>query len=145
MVAIASPTQTKEKNMKKLDTRLWNVTGGKNENITVSHIEAKTAAEALTHFFENKKATKVESWPIYEAGLDLEYGEEEANEVIDITIRGTNDKKVQRLVNLLAMAIGGPFGGSLLEGHEGEDYDYDQVWLDLRKEFEKHDAMVTGI
>ena len=132
---------------KKLKDRLWNVRGGKHGNCIISHIEAETLAGALKSA-KNDPVVRVQSWPIYEAGLDLEYGDEnaeEANEVIDITLRGTNDKKVQRLVNLLAMAIGGPFGGSLLEGHEDEDYDDDQAWLDLRKEFEKHDAMVTGV
>ena len=136
--------------MEKLKTRLWNVTGGTHNNATVSHIEAETAAEAITHYFKGERPTQVKSWPIYEAGLNLEFdhddeNEDEPNAVFDITVRGTNDKQVQRLVNLLAMAIGGPFGGSLLEGHEGEDYDVDQVWLDLRKEFENHEAYVTGV
>ena len=135
--------------MKTLKTRLWNVTGGKYDNCTVSYIEAETAAEAIKHYFKGEQPTQVQSWPIHEASIGLEFNNDnindEANAVFDITIRGTNDKKVQRLANLLAMAIGGPFGGSLLEGHEGEDYDADQAWLDLRKEFEKHDAMVTSV
>ena len=135
--------------MKTLKTRLWNVTGGKHDNCTVSHIEAETAAEAIKQYFKGEQPTQIQSWPIHEAGVDLEFNndniDDEANAVFEITIRGTNEKKVQHLANLLAMAIGGPFGGSLLEGHRGEDYDYDQVWLDLRKEFENNDAMVTGI
>lgn len=132
---------------KKLKDRLWNVRGGTHGNCIISHIEAETLTDALKRA-KNEPVVQVQSWPIYEAGIDLEYGDEnaeESNEVIDITVRGTNDKKVQRLVNLMAMAIGGLSGGSLLEGHEGEDYDYDQVWLDLRKEFEKNDAMIIGV
>ena len=101
--------------MSKLMTnRLWNAHFGKNKNISISHIEAPTAAEAAA------KATKdlnmdaplvmLDSEPIYETGLGVELDDgdsESENGIFEINIKGTDRAKVDELKKILAFLIDG--------------------------------------
>ena len=95
-------------------TRLFTVHCGKNSNCLYSHIEAKTAQEAIDTVDCAKSGkeivTSVTSEPIFHAGIDIECTEEAAPSdaaVFDITVRGTDEKLVNKLRDVIAQAIGG--------------------------------------
>ena len=98
--------------MSKLTTnRLWNAYFGKNKSTIVSHIEAATAAEAATEATKdmNEQLVKLDSEPIYETdiGVELDSDSESENGIFEISIKGTDCKKVDELKKLLAFLING--------------------------------------
>lgn len=95
----------------KQKTRLFQVHIG--DNCTHSGIEAVDVNDALKKVdltgYKNPVITGAESEPIFEAslGLEVDCGCGSENGVFDLTIRGTDEKLVDRLCNALAIAIGG--------------------------------------
>ena len=102
-------------------TRLFKVTQGERSNLC--GIEATDAEEAIKRATSQgwKNITKVESEPIFEASLGLEFDTEEAkteNGLFDLVIRGTDEKLVDRLRDAIAIAIGG-MGPDMAELSDG--------------------------
>ena len=98
--------------MSKLTTnRLWNAVFGKNKSTIVSHIEAATAVEAAAEATKdmNEQLVKLDSEPIYETdiGVELDSDSESENGIFEISIKGTDCKKVDELKKLLAFLING--------------------------------------
>lgn len=99
--------------MSKLTTnRLWTAGFGKDKNFRVSNIEAASAEEAKAKASKNmdEPLTMLDSEPIYEAGIGVELDDgdsESGNGIFDITIRGTDNAKVDELKKILAFIISG--------------------------------------
>ena len=93
--------------------RLFNVYFGDNKDVSVTHIEAKNAAEAIERakktFNTSFECTAVESKAIYNGSVELECGAGGLDEdaVFEIVVRGTNAEKVEKLKKAIALAIGG--------------------------------------
>lgn len=90
---------------RKLDTRLFTVKFGNNKNIQHSGIEAKSIDEARAIAEADSKDTAVEvtSEPIYKSSISIE-----SDTIFEISIKGIDQKKVDRFTELLAKFIGGP-------------------------------------
>jgi hypothetical protein len=87
-----------------LNTRLFNVTFGKNKNIHYTGIEAasldEAKAKAESEFKD--KAVEITSEPIFEGSLGIE-----SDGIFEISIKGINRSKVNNFTKLLAKFIGG--------------------------------------
>jgi len=87
-----------------LNTRLFNVTFGKNKNIHYTGIEAasldEAKAKAESEFKD--KAVEITSEPIFKGSLGIE-----SDGIFEISIKGINRSKVNNFTKLLAKFIGG--------------------------------------
>lgn len=93
--------------------RLFTVYFGKNKNLSISHIEAKNATEAIEQAkkdcYTSLDCTAVESNAIYtgKLGIDCDSNIHDDGAVFEIVVRGTNAEKVEKLKKAIALAIGG--------------------------------------
>ena len=96
--------------MKTMNDRRWTVYYGKDKNITVSGILAKTGEQALQIAAKTygDEIVEMKSKPVYEDSINLEFGENDSDEVFAINIQGTSKDKVEELKRAIALMIGGP-------------------------------------
>ena len=127
---------------------LWNARFGKNKNIVIPRIEAPTAVEAVatvTAMTKNMKEQLValESEPIYETsiGVELDDGDSESeNGIFEITIKGTDNAKVDELKKLLALMVNGiPCNFE----YPDEENVPQSVWVQRLRRFINENAMMV--
>ena len=127
--------------MKTMNDRRWTIYYGENKNIIVSGILAKTGERALQiaakQYGNETGIVEMKSKPVYEDGIDLEFGENDADEVFAINIQGTSKDKVEELKRAIALMIGGP----AVDFKYGEPDD----GKELKRALEKNEAMVIGV
>jgi hypothetical protein len=118
-----------------LDTRLFNVTFGKNKNIHYTGIEAasldEAKAKAESEFKD--KAVEITSDPIFEGSLGIE-----SDGIFEISIKGVDQSKVNKFTELLAKFIGGIAVACTVDDHDEPIFDdYDKPKLEIAAELNR--------
>ena len=125
--------------MKTMNDRRWTIYYGENKNVVVSGILAETCARAQQIAAQkySDKIVEMKSKRVYEDSIDLEFGENDSDEVFAINIQGTSKDKVEELKRAIALMIGGP----AVDFTYGEPDD----GKELKRALEKNEAMVIGV
>lgn len=105
---------------REIDTRLYNVTFGKNKNIHYTGIEAASLDEAKAKAEAQAKMSAVEitSDPIFEGSLGIE-----SDGIFEISIKGVDQSKVNKFTELLAKYIGGMAVDSKFGDNKDTEFD----------------------
>lgn len=105
---------------RELNTRLFNVTFGKNKNIHYTGIEAASLdeAKAKAEAEFKDKAVEITSEPIFEGSLGIE-----SDGIFEISIKGIDQSKVNKFTELLAKYIGGVAVDSLFGDNRDTEFD----------------------
>lgn len=122
-----------------LNTRLYDVVFGENKNIHYTGIEAASLDEAKAKAEAECEDTAVEitSESIFEGSLGIE-----SDGIFEISIKGVEQSKVNKLTELLAKFIGGIAVAFNFDDH---DKPTDEIVAELNQFISENEMNITSI